>query len=340
MSMPDTLPPRVSSGEISFREAIVLALAEEMRRDERVVLLGEDVAAAGGVFKVTPGLLEEFGSRRCWDTPISEQAIIGAALGAALTGMRPVAEIMFVDFAQVAMDGIANEAAKYRFMSGGQFTVPLVIRAACGGGLSFAAQHSQTMETYFTSMPGLKVACPAIPADAYGLLKAAIRDDNPVIFLEHKALYSKVGEPIAAGQTALPFGRAAIRRPGRDLTIVATMAMVHQALAAAAMLAQQGIEAEVLDLRTLVPLDSSAILQSLARTNRLIIAEEAPRTGGWGATVAALIIEQGFDLLDAPITRVCIEDLPLPYAPPLEARVLPDAARIVRAVQDMLQLRG
>jgi pyruvate dehydrogenase E1 component beta subunit len=324
-------------GEITFRDAIRDGLAEEMRRDARVVLLGEDVAAAGGVFKVSAGLLEEFGPSRVWDTPISEQAIVGAALGAAITGMRPVAEIMFMDFALVTMDGIANEIAKYRFMSGGQFSVPLVIRGACGGGLSFGAQHSQTLETNFMSMPGLKLVAPATAADAKGLIKAAIRDDNPVIFLEHKALYTKIKEPIADADEVIPIGQAALRRTGRDVTVVATMAMVHQALAAADELAADGIEVEVLDLRTLVPLDAEAILQSVARTNRLVIVEEAPRTGGWGATIAALVAEQAYDLLDGPVTRVCMGDVPLPYSPPLEAGVIPDSARITRVVRQLLQ---
>jgi pyruvate dehydrogenase E1 component beta subunit len=326
----------VTTEPVTFRTAIRDALAEEMRRDPRVILLGEDVAAAGGAFKETVGLFEEFGPARVWDTPISEQAIIGAALGAAITGMRPVVDLMFADFALVAMDGIANEVAKYRFMSGGQFSVPLVIRAPCGAGLSFGAQHSQTLETAFTSMPGLKVVAPSTPSEAKGLLRAAIRDENPVIYLEHKALYNAIQEEIPAGEPVIPLGTARTVRLGRDLTIVATMAMVHQALAAAGTLASAGIEAEVIDLRSLVPLPTEAILASLARTNRLVIVEEAPRTGGWGATVAAQCTELGFDLLDAPITRVCIEDLPLPYSPPLEAQVLPDAARIVAVVRRLL----
>lgn len=325
-----------ATATVSFRDAIRAALAEEMRRDGRVVVLGEDVAAADGVFKATAGLLAEFGPTRVWDTPISEQAIIGAALGAAITGMRPIAELMFIDFALVTMDGIANEVAKYRFMSGGQFAVPLVIRGACGGGLAFGAQHSQTLETAFTSMPGLKVVAPATPSDAKGLLKAAIRDDNPVVFLEHKALYTKITEPVAADSEPIPLGSAAIRRPGRDVTIVATMLMLHYALEAAAQLANDGIEAEVVDPRSLVPLDSQTICDSVARTNRLVIVEESPRTGGWGATVASMVGEQAFDQLDAPIARVCIEDVPLPYSPPLEAGILPDATRIARTVRAML----
>jgi pyruvate/2-oxoglutarate/acetoin dehydrogenase E1 component len=238
------------------------------------------------------------------------------------------------------MDGIANEVAKYRFMSGGQFAVPLVIRGACGGGLAFGAQHSQTLETAFTSMPGLKVVAPATPSDAKGLLKAAIRDDNPVVFLEHKALYTKITEPIVGGDAITPLGTAALRRIGRDVTIVATMVMVHQALAAADALAHEGIEVEVLDLRTLVPLDSAAILQSVGRTNRLVIVEEALRTAGWGATIAALVAEQAYDVLDGPVIRVCVEDLPLPYSPVLEAAVIPDAARIMRTVRLLLDQAG
>jgi len=322
--------------EVTYRDAIRDALAEEMRRDPRVVLLGEDVGPAGGAFKETAGLFEEFGPARVWDTPISEQAIVGAALGAAITGMRPVANMMFIDFALVALDGIANEIAKYRFMSGGQFNVPLVIRGACGAGLSFASQHSQTLETVFTSMPGLKVVAPSTPADAKGLLRAAIRDDNPVVFLEHKALYSRIKEPLADEEIVVPLGSARVARAGGDVTVVATMAMVHQALAAADILAAEGIDLEVVDLRSLVPLDADAIYRSLAKTNRLVIVEEAPRTGGWGATVSALVNEAAFDLLDTPITRVCVEDIPMPYSPPLEAAVLPDAARIARAVRRLL----
>jgi pyruvate dehydrogenase E1 component beta subunit len=326
--------------EVTLRDAIRTALAEEMRRDPSVVVLGEDVAAAGGVFKATAGLLDEFGPARVWDTPISEQAIVGAALGAALTGMRPVAEMMFIDFALVAMDGIANEVAKYRFMSGGQFAVPLVIRGACGAGLSFAAQHSQTMEAAFTSMPGLKVVAPSTPSDAKGLLKAAIRDDNPVVFLEHKALYSKLKEPVVPDGDVLPLGKAALRRAGRDVTVVATMAMVHQALAAAEALAVEGVDVEVIDLRSLVPLDAEAIYQSVGKTSRLVIVEEAPRTGGWGATVAAQVGEHAFYLLDTPMVRLCIEDVPLPYSPSLEAQVVPNAARIARAVRRLLGQEG
>ena len=322
--------------EVTFREAIRDALAEEMRRDTSVVLLGEDVAAAGGAFKETAGLLDEFGPRRVWDTPISEQAIVGAALGAAITGLRPVVDLMFVDFALVAMSGIANEIAKYRFMSGGQFSVPLVIRAACGGGLSFGAQHSQTLEAAFISMPGLKVVAPSTPADAAGLFKTAVRDDNPVVFLEHKTLYSRVKEVVPANGHAIPLGSAAVRRSGANVTLVATMAMVHQCLEAADELARDGVSAEVIDLRTLVPLDVEAVHRSVARTNRLVIVEEATRSGGWGATVAATLAERAFDVLDAPITRVCIEDVPLPYSPPLEASVLPHASRIVSAVRRLL----
>ena len=332
--------PSITTAPVSFRDAIRDALAAEMRRDPRVVLLGEDVAAAGGAFKETAGLFDEFGPTRVWNTPISEGAILGAALGAAVTGMRPVVDLMFVDFALVAMDSIANEIAKCRFMSGGQFAVPLVIRAPCGAGLSFGAQHSQTLETAFTTMPGLKVVAPATPADAKGLLRAAVRDDNPVIYLEHKALYNALKEDVPIDEEVIPLGVARTARAGRDVTIVATMAMLHQALAAAETLATGGIEAEVIDPRTLVPLPSDAILASLSHTNRLVIVEEATRTGGWGATIAAQCNEIGFDLLDAPITRVCIEDLPMPYSPPLEAKVLPDAARIVATVRGMLRGRG
>jgi pyruvate/2-oxoglutarate/acetoin dehydrogenase E1 component len=325
-----------ASSEVSFRDAIRDALAEEMRRDARVVLIGEDVGPAGGAFKETAGLFEEFGPTRVWDAPISEQAIIGAALGAAITGIRPVVNLMFADFALVAFDGIANQLAKYRFMSGGQFAVPVVIRAACGGGLSFAAQHSQTLEGAIIGMPGLRLVTPSTPADAKGLLRAAIRDDNPVIFLEHKALYNRIKTPVPDDLKVIPLGSARTARPGRDVTVVATMAMVYQAIEAAENLAADGIELEVIDLRSLAPLDSGAILRSLARTNRLVIVEEAPRSGGWGATVAALVQEEAFDSLDAPVTRVCLDDVPLPYSPTLEARAIPDAARIEGAVRRLL----
>ncbi len=322
--------------EVSFRDAIRDALAEEMRRDSRVVLIGEDVGQAGGAFKETAGLFEEFGPTRVWDAPISEQAIIGAALGAALTGMRPVVNLMFADFAMVAFDGIGNQVAKYRFMSGGQFSAPLVIRAACGGGLSFGAQHSQTLEVVLMGMPGLKLVAPSSPADAKGLLRAAIRDENPVVFLEHKALYNRIKAPVPGDAEVIPLGTACTVRAGRDVTVVATMAMVHQAVEAASILAGEGIEMEVIDLRSLVPLDTGAIYRSLERTNRLIVVEEAPRTGGWGATVAALAQEEAFDSLDAPVTRVCLADVPLPYSPLLEAAAIPDAARIASAVRRLL----
>jgi pyruvate dehydrogenase E1 component beta subunit len=294
------------------------------------------VGPAGGAFKETAGLFEEFGPTRVWDSPISEQAIVGAALGAAITGMRPVVNLMFADFALVAFDGVGNQIAKYRFMSGGQFAVPLVIRAACGGGLSFAAQHSQTLEAAIIGMPGLKLVAPSTPADAKGLLRAAIRDDNPVVFLEHKALYNRVKAPLPVEDDAIPLGTARTVRAGRDVTVAATMAMVHEAAEAAQILAAEGIEVEVIDLRSLVPLDKAAIFRSLERTNRLIIVEEAPRTGGWGATVASIVQEEAFDSLDAPVTRVCLDDVPLPYSPALEARALPDATRIASAVRQMV----
>ena len=322
-------------GAISYREAVRRAIAAEMRRDESVVFFGEDVAQAGGVFKVTPGLYEEFGGRRVRDTPISEQAIIGAALGAAITGLRPIAELMFADFIPVAMDQIVNQVAKYRFMSGGQFTVPLTIRAAQGGGGGFGTQHSQCAESWLMNFPGLKVVAPGTPADMYSLLRAAIRDDNPVVVLEHKYLYTLSGE---VDESAAPasLGRARMARAGTDLTIVAIQLMLQRALEAAESLASQGISAEVIDLRSMSPLDSASILRSVRKTNRLLIVEEAPRSGGWGATVAAMVADEGIYHLDAPIKRVTLEGSLIAYSPPLEDEIIPSARKIELAARQLL----
>ncbi len=308
--------------EITYKQAIQEALREEMRRDERVFLLGEDIGVYGGAFGVTLGFLEEFGKERVRDTPISELGIVGAAVGAALLGMRPVVEIMFMDFAMLALDQLANQAAKMRFMFGGKARVPMVFRAPQGAGTGAAAQHSQSLEALFIHFPGLKVVMPSTPADAKGLLKAAIRDDNPVVFIEHKLLYNRKG-PVPEGEHLVPLGKAEVKRPGRDLTIIALSAMLPKALAAAEVLAAEGIEAEVLDPRSLAPLDEATILESVRRTNRVLITHEACRTGGVGAEILARIVEGGFDSLDAPVRRLAGRDLPIPYSKELERQVIP-----------------
>ena len=318
--------------ELTFRDAINKALREEMARDDRVFLLGEDIGFFGGAFKVTKGLYEAYGAGRVVDTPISEAAIIGTALGAAMTGLRPVAEIMFMDFTTVAMDQIVNQTAKVRFMLGGQVTVPLVIRATFGATGGWAAQHSQSLEAWCLHVPGLKVIAPATPADAKGLLKAAIRDDSPVLFLEHKRLYNAKGL-VPEGDFVIPLGQADVKRQGSDVTMISYSYMLHRALEAADRLAEAGIQAEVIDLRTLNPLDMTTILASVKKTQRLVIAHESHTNLGLGAEIASRVVEQAFDYLDAPVQRVGALDVPIPYSPVLEQVVLPDAARIVAAVQ-------
>jgi acetoin:2,6-dichlorophenolindophenol oxidoreductase subunit beta len=313
--------------EMSYRYAVAEGIAREMRRDPAVVVLGEDVAAAGGVWKTTQGLLDEFGPERVWDTPISEQAIVGAAVGAAMTGLRPIAEIMYADFLGVCWDQIANQAAKLRYMTAGQLTVPLVIRTIHGGGVAKGAQHSQSPENWALAVPGLRVACPSTPGDVVGLLACAVRSDDPVVFFEHKGLLGSKGD-VPDDEHTLELGRAAVRRQGTDLTIVALSATVRLALEAAAELERQDVSAEVIDLRTLVPLDAECVLESFKRTSRLLIVEENPRQGGWGAQVAALVAEEAFWYLDAPITRVAGESVPLPAARGLENAVLPSAERV------------
>ena len=320
---------------ITYRQAVTEAIAVEMRNDDSIVFFGEDVAKAGGVFKVTPGIYEEFGELRVRDTPISEQAIIGTALGAAITGLRPVAELMFADFIPVAMDQIVNQVAKYRFMSGGQFTVPLTIRASQGGGGGFGTQHSQCAESWLMNFPGLKVVVPSTPASMYGLLRAAIRDDDPVIVLEHKSLYNLVGE-VDLDAAPEELGKAEIVRQGDDITVVATQMMLHRALETADKLADEGINLEVIDLRTLVPLDGETILRSVQKTSKLLIVEEAPRLGGWGASVAALVADEGLFHLDAPIKRVNMENALIAYSPVLEDEIIPNVARIEKATRQLL----
>jgi pyruvate dehydrogenase E1 component beta subunit len=313
---------------ISYRDAVAEGIAREMRRDPAVVCLGEDIGAAEGVFKTTVGLFKEFGPERVWDTPISEEAIVGAAMGAAMTGLRPVAEIMFSDFLACCWDYLANEIPKVRYMTGGQVTVPLVVRTANGGGLGFGAQHSQAVENWAFAVPGLKVVAPATPADVIGLMAAAIRSDDPVVFFEHKSLLASNG-PMPAEGHVVPLGEAAVVREGGDITVVALASTVPTALAAADVLAADRIEAEVIDLRCLVPLDMAAVLRSVARTSRLLIVEENPYQGGWGGTVASIVADEGFEFLDAPIRRVAGECVPLPFADVLEKHVLPSAERVV-----------
>ncbi|MFI9749268.1 alpha-ketoacid dehydrogenase subunit beta [Streptomyces collinus] len=317
---------------ITYRDAVADGIAREMRRDASVVCLGEDIAAAGGVFKTTTGLLEEFGPGRVWDTPISEQAIVGAAMGAAMTGMRPVAEIMFSDFLACCWDYLANEIPKVRYMTGGQVTVPLVVRTANGGGLGFGAQHSQATENWALTVPGLKIAAPATPADVVGMLAAAIRSDDPVVFFEHKGLFATKGPPPPPGHV-VELGRAAVVREGADVTLVALASTVPLALKAAGVLAGEGIEAEVVDLRCLVPLDAATVLASLGRTSRLVTVEENPYQGGWGATVVSVVADEGFTLLDAPVRRVAGECVPLPFADSLEEQVIPTVDKIVTEVR-------
>jgi pyruvate/2-oxoglutarate/acetoin dehydrogenase E1 component len=313
---------------ITNRDAVGRAIAQEMRRDESVYLIGEDIAHAGGVFKATKGLVDEFGPARVRDTPISEEAILGAAMGAAMTGLRPIAEIMFSDFLATCWDLVAVEMAKARYMTAGQLTLPLVIRTANGGGLRFGAQHSQAVENWAMAVPGLKVVAPSNPHDMIGLFAAAVRDDDPVVFFEQKSLYPKKGE-VEDGEIVEELGKAKIRREGTDVTIVALASMVPRAEEAADELAEQGISAEVIDLRSLVPLDATTVVESVVRTSRLVTVEENPRLCGWGAEIVSIVGEECFWNLDGPLTRVTTPHLPLPSADSLEDEVLPSVQRIV-----------
>lgn len=310
------------------------ALAEEMRRDKRVFVFGEDVEL-GYAFTVCKGLIDEFGPERVRDTPICEQTIAGMAVGAAMMGMRPVAEIEFCDLLPMCMDQICNQAAKLRYMSGGQITFPLVIRSPGGKWGNFAAQHSQTLDAWFMNVPGLKVAVPATPYDAKGLLKAAIRDDNPVLFIERKLLYQVPG-PVPEEEYIIPFGQAKIHREGTDVTVIAIGRMVSFALAAAKVLGKEGVNVAVVDPRTLVPLDKGTILESVKKTHRVVIVEEGPKTGGVGGEIAAMISEEILDYLDSPIRRVGALDTPIPFSKVLEDHVLPDDGRIVEAVRNVM----
>ena len=322
--------------ELSYRDAVAEGIAREMRRDPLVVCLGEDIGAAGGVFKTTVGLFKEFGPERVWDTPISEQAIVGAAMGAAMTGLRPVAEIMFSDFLACCWDYLANEIPKVRYMTGGQVTVPLVVRTANGGGLGFGAQHSQAVENWAFAVPGLKIAAPSTPADLVGLMAAAIRSDDPVVFFEHKGLLASKGEEPPPDHV-VPLGEAAVRRQGTDVTLVGLASTVPIAQSAAEALERDGISAEVVDLRCLVPLDIRTVLDSVGRTSRLLIVEENPYQGGWGGTVASIVADEGFELLDAPIRRVAAECVPLPFADRLEDEVIPTVDKVIGAVRRLTE---
>lgn len=318
--------------EKTFREAIIEAMAEEMRRDERVVLIGEDVGRFGGAMGASKGLFQEFGPSRVIDTPISEAAIIGSALGMALTEQRPIAELMFIDFVGVCMDQILNQVAKVRYMLGGQVKVPLVIRTQGGAGKGYAAQHSQSLEAWFTHVPGLKVVMPATPRDAKGLLKSAIRDDNPVMFIEHKLLYNVEGEVPEDPEFLIALGVAEVKREGSDLTIVSHSRQVLNCLEAAEELSNQGIEAEVIDLRTLRPMDFDAVRASVEKTNRLVSVEEGYPQCGIGAEVVARIAEHCLDALDMPPIRIAAKDTPIPFARVLELETLPSPRRIVETV--------
>lgn len=324
--------------EMTYSEALNLALREEMRRDPAVFVMGEDVAVwgdRGGVFGVTRGLAEEFGPERVRDTPINEEAIVGVAVGAALTGMRPVVEIMYSDFLTLTMEPLVNQAAKLRYMFGGQARVPLVVRTNLGASGGKAAQHSQSLEAWMMHVPGLKVAMPSTPADARALLRTAIRDDNPVVFFEHKLLYFQRGE-VPEQQEELVFGRAAVRREGRHATVVAAQAMLGKVLAVAGRLASEGINLEVIDPRTLVPFDIETVVESVRKTNRLLICHEATERGGWAAEIAMQVGELAFDHLDAPVARVCGANVPIPYSTPLETAVVPGEAAIEQGLRALL----
>jgi acetoin:2,6-dichlorophenolindophenol oxidoreductase subunit beta len=323
--------------ELTYRDAVSRGIAQEMRRDPRVVLLGEDVAGAGGVFKSTVGLLEEFGPMRVLDTPIAEQAILGATMGAAMTGLRPVAEIMFSDFFAVCWDFVVNEIAKTRYMTNGQVKLPLVIKTGNGGGVRFGAQHSQSVENWAMCVPGIKIVAPSTGADVVGLMAAAIRSDDPVLFFEHKALYATKWE-VPDGEIVDELGVARIRRAGQHCTIVTLGLMVGRALDAAEQLATRGIDAEVIDLRSLMPLDTATVLASLEKTGRLFTVEENPEVLGWGSQIAALAVDEGFWHLDGPVRRITTPHIPLPAADSLEDHVMPSAQSIASIIEKSMQI--
>jgi 2-oxoisovalerate dehydrogenase E1 component beta subunit len=320
---------------LTYLDAIRLAMLEEMDRDPRVFVIGEDVGTYGGAFRVTAGFLERYGETRVVDTPISESAIVGASIGAALMGLRPIAEMQFIDFISCAFDMIVNYAAKSRYRWGAG--VPIVVRGPCGGGVHGGPFHSQNPESYFMNVPGLKIVAPGTAVDAKGLMTAAIRDPDPVIYLEHKFLYRRIKEEIAEGEVVVPIGKARLARSGGDVSIVCYGAMLHVALEAAQAAEQDGIAVEVLDLRTLLPLDEDAILASAAKTGKVIVLHEATRTGGPGGEIAALIAERAFEYLDAPVVRVAPPDTPVPYAPTLEESFLPNAEKVGQAIRALYE---
>jgi pyruvate dehydrogenase E1 component beta subunit len=328
----------MSVREISFLEALNEALRQEMERDPTVIVMGEDVGVYGGVFGVTKGLLEKFGFERVIDTPISEAGFIGAAVGAAATGLRPVVELMFVDFFGVSMDQIYNQAAKMRYMFGGKIKVPITIRTTIGGGLSAAAQHSQVLYSIFAHVPGLKVVAPSTPYDAKGLLISSIRDDNPVMFFEHKLLYPIKG-PVPEEPYTIPLGKADVKREGSDVTVIGLALTVHQALEAANILAKEGISVEVVDPRTIVPFDKEAILKSVRKTGRVVIVDEDYDRCGFASWVAAIIADEALEYLNAPIKRITTPNVPIPFSPPLEKYILPSTEKIVRVVKALLGKR-
>jgi pyruvate/2-oxoglutarate/acetoin dehydrogenase E1 component len=321
--------------QMTYREAVIAALSAELERDDDVFLIGEDVGAAGGVFKATEGLFDRFGPRRVRDTPIAEQAIVGCAIGSAVSGLRPIAEIMFADFAGVCYDQIANQLAKFSYMTGGQTAMPVTIRMANGGSVGFAAQHSQAVENWFLNLPGLKLCVPSTPADAYTLLRAAIRDDNPTLVFEHKALYSIQGE-VDLEREPSALGKAEVVREGSDVTVVATQLMRHRASEAAALLADDGISVELIDPRTLAPLDLDTILASVGKTARLACVQECPPHGSWGATVVAEIAQRAFQSLDAAPLMISADDTPIPYAASLEEACLPSVDRIAAGLRELV----
>lgn len=325
---------------MSMRDAVILAMSEEMRRDENVFLIGEDVGIFGGDFGTSVGMLEEFGPERILDTPISENAISGAAVGAALTGMRPIVDVTFMDFIVYMMDNIVNQAAKTRYMYGGKGQVPVVFRCAAGSGVGSAAQHSQSLEAWFTHIPGLKVVAPGTPADLKGLLKAAIRDNNPVIFLEYKAEYNVKGEVPLDPEYLIPLGKAELKRTGKDVTVITYGRMVRRVLEAADKAREQGIEVEVVDLRTLMPLDKETILESVKKTGRVLLVNDAHKTGGFIGEISAMIAESdAFDYLDARILRLASDDIPVPYNHALEDAMLPKPERILKYIERLVSKR-
>jgi pyruvate dehydrogenase E1 component beta subunit len=320
---------------MTFAQALNNAHKLEMQRDPNIYVAGEDVGVYGGIFGVTGGLLDQFGDKRVRDTPITESAIIGTAVGAAAAGLRPVIELMFVDFIGVALDQLYNQAAKMKYMFGGKAKLPITLRTTCGAGMGAAAQHSQCLEAWFMHIPGLKVVMPSTPYDAKGLLISAIRDDNPVVFLEHKMLYGTQGE-VPEESYAIPLGKADIKREGKDITVVATSMMVGRALSAAEKLAGNGISLEVVDPRTLSPLDEQTILNSVKKTHRLLIVHEEVKFAGSGAEIAAMVAEKAFDYLDAPIVRIGAPFTPVPFSPPLEQEFIPSEEKIIQAVKKMM----